>query len=238
MDTIFAHRGSSLEAPENTLPAFQLALEQGCKAIEFDVQLTMDEELIVCHDEKIDRTTDGTGYIKDQTLASLKHRDAGSWFAREFQGTKLPTLEEVLAICQKDTLINIEIKNIPIFYKGIEEKTVSQIKRFDFDENTIVSSFDHKALMKVQQLNPKIKIGVLLANRLIDPWNYIKQTGLNAYSIHPVYTFVDEHLIEQSHEAGFKVYPFTVDKRKTYEYLKSMGTDGIFTNIPTRFLNR
>jgi glycerophosphoryl diester phosphodiesterase len=237
MDTIFAHRGSSLEAPENTLPAFQLALEQGCKAIELDVQLTMDEELIVCHDEKIDRTTDGTGYIKDQTLASLKHRDAGSWFSDQFQGVKLPTLEEVLAICYQDIVINIEIKNIPFFYKGIEEKVLQTIRRFGFVENTIISSFDHHALLCVQHLQPNQKIGVLLANQLIDPWGYLENAKLHAFSIHPLYSFVNEEFVRQSHQVGYKVIPFTVDDRKVYQGLKSMGVDGIFTNIPSRFLD-
>jgi glycerophosphoryl diester phosphodiesterase len=236
MDTIFAHRGASLEAPENTLPAFELALQQGCQAIELDVQLTRDEQLVVCHDETIDRTTDGTGYIMAQTLASLKHRDAGSWFSKEFQGTKMPTLEEVFAICHRDVLINVEIKNIPIFYQGIEEKIVSLIRRFGFEENTIVSSFDHEALLVTQELQPKLKIGVLLANRLIEPWRYIKQAKLQAYSIHPIYTFVDERFLVQSHNAGLKVFPFTVDDRKDFEWLSGLGVDGIFTNIPARFL--
>jgi glycerophosphoryl diester phosphodiesterase len=230
MTIIFAHRGASLEAPENTLPAFELALQQGCRAIELDVQLTRDEQLVVCHDERVDRTTDGTGLIIDQTLASLKHRDAGSWFSMDFHETRLPTLEEVFAVCHRDVLINVEIKNIPIFYQGIEEKIVSLIRRFGFEENTIVSSFDHEALLTIQELEPKLKIGVLLANRLIDPWSYIKHSKLQAYSIHPVYTFVDERFVTQSHNAGYKIFPFTVDERKDFEWLKGLGVDGIITN--------
>lgn len=236
MSIIFAHRGASSEAPENTLPAFQRAIDQGCKAIELDVHLTRDEELIVCHDETIDRTTDGTGYIIDQTLTSLQQRDAGSWFSEEFEGTRLPRLDEVLEICHDQIVINIEIKNIPFIYKGIEEKILQTIRRFGFLENTIISSFDHHALLRVQYLQSNMKIGVLLANHLIDLWGYLKNAKLHAYSIHPVYTFVDDEFVQKCHKAGYKVFPFTVDDRKVYQDLKLMDIDGIFTNIPARFL--
>jgi glycerophosphoryl diester phosphodiesterase len=236
MSVIFAHRGASSEAPENTLPAFQRAIEQGCRAIELDVHLTRDGELIVCHDETIDRTTDGTGYIRDQTLFSLQQRDAGSWFSDEFQGTRLPTLDEVLEICHDEILINIEIKNIPFIYKGIEEKTLQTIRHFGFLENTIISSFDHHALLRVQYLQPNMKLGVLLANHLIDPWGYLKNAKLHAYSIHPLYTVIDDEFVLQSHKYGYQVFPFTVDERKVYQDLKMLGVDGVFTNIPLRFL--
>lgn len=236
MSIIFAHRGASSVAPENTLPAFQRAINQGCKAIELDVHLTRDEELIVCHDETIDRTTDGTGYIRDQTLSSLQQRDAGSWFSDEFQGTRLPTLYEVLEICHDQILINIEIKNIPFIYKGIEEKALQTIRHFGFLENTIISSFDHHALLRVQYLQPNMKLGVLLANHLIDPWGYLKNAKLHAYSIHPLYTLIDDEFVLQSHKYGYQVFPFTVDERKEYQNLIMLGVDGVFTNIPSRFL--
>lgn len=236
MSIIFAHRGASADAPENTLPAFQKAIDQGCRAIELDVHLSKDEELVVCHDETIDRTTDGTGYIRDQTLSSLQQRDAGLWFSADFHGIRLPKLDEVLEICHQNVLINIEIKNIPFTYKGIEEKILKTIRRFGFLENTIISSFDHHALKRVQDLQFNMKLGILLANHLIDPWGYIKNAKLHAYSIHPLYNFVDEEFVQESHKAGYQVFPFTVDDRKVYQDLRQMGVDGIFTNIPARFL--
>lgn len=236
MSIIFAHRGASSDAPENTLPAFQMAIEQGCKAIELDVHLSKDEELIVCHDETIDRTTDGTGYIRDQALFSLQQRDAGLWFSDNFEGTRIPKLDEVLEICNDHILINIEIKNIPFIYKGIEEKILTTIRRFGFLENTIISSFDHHALRRVQDLQSNMKLGILLANHLIDPWGYIKNAKLHAYSIHPLYTFVNDEFVQESHKAGYQVFPFTVDDRNVYQGLKLMGVDGIFSNIPARFL--
>lgn len=236
MDFIFAHRGASFEAPENTIPAFQKALEQMCTAIELDVHCTKDGKLIVCHDEQINRTTDGTGYIQEQTLVELKKRDAGTWFDERFQGTTLPTLEEVLGLCTKEIWINIEIKNVPFFYKGIEEKVMKALRYFNFGDNSIISSFDHYALKKVQEIEPKTKIGVLFGDHLIQPWNYIKMVGLNAFSIHPLASSVTHEYVQQSHQAGFKVFAYTVDERKTFQSLKDMQMDGIFTNIPARFL--
>lgn len=118
MRTIFAHRGVSSEAPENTLPAFRLALDQGCKAIELDVQLTKDHQLVVFHDDKLERTTNGEGYLKDFTLSELKQKDAGKWYSEEFQGVQIPTLREVLELVDRNILVNIEIKNVPFFLSG------------------------------------------------------------------------------------------------------------------------
>jgi glycerophosphoryl diester phosphodiesterase len=237
METIFAHRGLSSEAPENTLPAFQLAIEEGCGALELDVQLTRDGHLVVFHDDQLSRTTDGEGFIKDKTLQELKELDAGSWFSSNFAGTRIPTLEEVFKLCSKEILINVEIKNVPFFYKGIETEVIDTIKRFGYLENTIVSSFDHQALAITQQKEPKVKIGILLGDRLMDPWKYIQGSGLHAFSIHPLFTFVDSWFIQRSHHIGLKVYPYTVDDPIVFEDLKSIGTDGVFTNTPTHFLS-
>lgn len=236
MEIIFAHRGASFEAPENTLPAFELALKQGCKAIELDVHLTKDGQIVVCHDDDIERTTDGMGLIKEMTLEELRQRDAGSWFSEEYEGSRIPTLGEVLALCHQDITINIEIKNVPYFHQGIEAKVIEEIKKHDFMQNTIISSFDHQALLRTQHIAPDVKLGVLLANHLIEPWKYIEYSGIKAYSIHPICTFVDEAFMHACHQAGFKVFPFTVDERRMYQYLDELKVDGIFTNIPARFL--
>jgi len=235
MDVIFAHRGASFDAPENTLPAFELALQQGSKAIEFDVHLTKDGEIVVCHDDEIQRTTDGTGYIFEQTLDELKERDAGSWFAPEFAGTKIPTLDEVLQKCSKDIFINIEIKNVPIFHQGIEEKIIEKLHSYQYIDNVVISSFDHTALLRVQQLEPKLKLGILFGDHLVEPWNYVKSTGIKAYSVHPIFTFVTKEWVEKFHHMGMKIFAYTVDDRKYYEMLDQIGIDGIFTNIPARF---
>ncbi|WP_026691121.1 glycerophosphodiester phosphodiesterase [Alteribacter aurantiacus] len=234
----FAHRGASLDAPENTLAAFQLAIENNAHGIELDVHFSKDNKIIVCHDDNIKRTTNGKGWIKDFTSEELRSFDAGSWFSSTFAGEKLPYLEEVLALCKSDTIINIEIKNVPFFHKGIEERVLQEVKRFGLEEQTVISSFDHESLLTVQELNPYIKKGLLLYNNFIDLWGYIKHSGLQVESIHPPYTFVDERFMEKSHSMGYKVMPYTVDDVKVVNQLENLNVDGLFTNNLTLIRNK
>ncbi|AXF55531.1 glycerophosphodiester phosphodiesterase family protein [Salicibibacter kimchii] len=117
-----AHRGYSREAPENTFAAFRRAIEKGASGIELDVHVSKDGELVVMHDDDVSRTTNGKGLVRDMTASELKRLDAGSWFGEPYRGEEVPFLEEVLHFVPPEVLINIEIKNIPIFYEGIEKK--------------------------------------------------------------------------------------------------------------------
>lgn len=144
---IYGHRGASQYAPENTLASYNRAIEMGADGIEIDVHKSKDGHLIVCHDERVDRTTNGQGYIKDLILKEIKSLDAGSWFSKEFSGEKIPLLEEVLEFVKdKDILLNIELKNGPIFYDGIEDELIRLVRVFNLVENTIISSFNHYSL--------------------------------------------------------------------------------------------
>lgn len=122
------------------------------------------------------------------------------------------------------------------FYQGIEELIVQEIEAFGFEQNTIISSFDHHALQKVQALQPRLKLGVLFYDHLLEPWSYVKQSGLNAYSIHPLFTFVNETFVQKCHAEGYQVIPYTVDERWIFERLCEMGIDGVFTNRPKSFI--
>src|SRR5699024_3888843 len=149
----FAHRGSLTEAPENTLSAVQKALEQKAKAIELDVQLTKDDELIVIHDHHLRRFTKQTSKrIKDLTVKEIKNLDIGSAFSPAFKGEIFVMLDEILAMCPKVILLNSAIKNIPVIYKGIEEKLLNCLERHQRLNHTIVSSFDPVALQNIQEL--------------------------------------------------------------------------------------
>ena len=232
----FAHRGSLTEAPENTLSAVQKALEHGAKAIELDVQLTKDDELIVIHDHHLRRFTKQTSKrIKDLTVKEIKNLDIGSAFSPAFKGETLATLDEILALCPKEVLLNIEIKNIPVIYKGIEEKLLHCLERHQRLNHTIVSSFDHVALQNIQELNADVKVGVLFYYRMIKPWEYIKNSGLKAYSIHLNDVTVDEETIKRSHDAGLKIYAYTVNEFSRYKELIEAGMDGVFSNNPDIF---
>ncbi|MEN1967758.1 glycerophosphodiester phosphodiesterase family protein [Lentibacillus sp. N15] len=232
----FAHRGSLTEAPENTLPAFQKAMGHGAQALELDVQLTKDQQLIICHDHKLSRfNKEAVGLIKDFTLAEIKNIDVGSAFSEEYQGTTLITLDELLEICPSDLLLNIEIKNIPVIYPGIERLLLNCLQRHNRLDNVIISSFDHVALANVQQLAPDMPLGMLFYYRILRAWEYVKASGLRIQSIHPNQVYVDQTFVQECKRLGYKVYPYTVNAVERYKELLSFGVDGVFSNEPGIF---
>ncbi len=140
---VIAHRGFSTKSPENTLAGFQLALELGAAGIELDVHLSKDQHIVVCHDEKVDRTTDGKGLITALTIEELKTLDAGSWYAPNYTGEKNPCLSEVLDIVKgSEKVVNIELKNAIIDYPNLEKEVVTLVQQYDMDDQVIISSFN------------------------------------------------------------------------------------------------
>jgi glycerophosphoryl diester phosphodiesterase len=223
------HRGASGHAPENTLSSFHKAIEMGADSIELDVHLSKDGEVIVMHDPKVDRTTNGTGYIKDLTLAELKQLDAGKLFAG-FQGEKIPTLQEVFDITKGKATYVIEIKNGPIFYSGIEEKLVEIIERNHLEDDVIVIAFYHPSLKKIKELNPCIKVGILFVGAFIDPWSVAAQVGADA--LHPMYEYVTEEFVAEAHKRGYVVHPWTINDSRQLELWHKYGVDGIASDYP------
>ncbi|WP_077706342.1 glycerophosphodiester phosphodiesterase [Virgibacillus dokdonensis] len=229
----FAHRGSLKEAPENTLPAFHKAISHGAKAIELDVQLTKDKHLVVCHDHKLTRLNPVADMrITDLTLHELKQIDIGSTFSQSYVGVTVPTLSEVLDYIPRNIFLNIEIKNIPVIYNGIEELLIQCLFDYNRLENVLVSSFDHLALKTVQEIAPTLPLGMLFYYRFINPWDYVEKSGLNISSIHPNHVYIEKHFIEQCHNKGYQVYPFTVNNKKRFNELVTYGVDGVFSNNP------
>jgi glycerophosphoryl diester phosphodiesterase len=159
---IIAHRGASAYAPENTMAAFKKALEMKAGGIEIDVHLTKDGYPVVVHDEKLGRTSNGTGLIKDKTLEELKELDFGSWFSEEFKNQSIPTLDEVMElISTENILFNIELKSGAVLYHDIERIVVDMVKEYEMEERVIISSFNHYSLLEVKKIAPEIKIGFL-----------------------------------------------------------------------------
>lgn len=231
---IIAHRGASGEAPENTLAAFQLGLKQGCDGIELDVHLTKDGQIAVIHDENIKRTTDGEGLIREMTTAELKKYDAGSWFSNKYKGEKIPLLEEVFELVPKEILINIEIKNIPSFYVGIEEKLLNLLVRYDRVNTVIVSSFDHQCLHRLKKQNRNIKIGLLYFENLVDHAGFAKLFGLPVESLHPDQRALRAEDVRIAIENGLKVYTWTCNSEENMKRMIDYGVSGIITNYPAR----
>jgi glycerophosphoryl diester phosphodiesterase len=232
---IFGHRGARGHAPENTMAAFRFALEMGCDGIELDIQLTKDGRVVVCHDHTIDRTSNGSGWLVKYTFNELRELDFGSWFDSRFHGERIPTLREVLQWASTTPLrVNIEIKNGPVIYDGIEEKTIALVRECRMKDRVIVSSFFHPSLMKVKQLEPDITTGLLFASRPIDPWLQLRSTDTDY--LHPHWHYVDAGWTTGIRPKGAKVLTWTVNEPEEWNFIKDSGVDGIFTDFPDRFV--
>ncbi|WP_392486787.1 glycerophosphodiester phosphodiesterase [Haloimpatiens sp. FM7315] len=228
-----AHRGASGYAPENTIAAFKKAIEMGADGIELDVHLSKDNELIVMHDEMINRTTNEKGLIKDFTLAELKKLDAGSWFGVKFKNERIPTLEEVLILVKTTPLfLNIEIKAGYRMYKGIEEKVLALLEKHNMINRSIISSFDHYSLVKIKQLNPKIKTGMLYSASLFEPWQYAK--SIKSDALHPYYITLNKDFILNAYINGLAINTYTVNDEDVMTKLSRGRVSGIITNYPDK----
>lgn len=233
---VFAHRGFSSITPENTSVAFQQALQAGADGIELDVHMTADGELVVIHDETVDRTSNGTGWVKNLTLSQLKELDLGSWFSPQFAGETIPTLAETLEqVVDSSLVINIELKNNIVQYAGLEERLVKEVERFGMADRVILSSFNHYSLRHLHLYRPHIQLGALYQLGIFEPWVYAKHLGVQA--IHPFYPAAPEMIIHECHKHGIQVRPYTVDDPKVMKVLLAAGVDAIITNVPDQLLH-
>ncbi len=232
---IWAHRGASGQAPENTLAAFKLAVTQGADGVELDVQQTADGVVVVAHDEDCRRVTGLPGSIQHLTLQELHQRNF-SWYWPEFGWHALPTLEEVFDLLKPGNLsINIELKNNQVLYPGLEEKVLNQIKAQQMQDRVLISSFNHYSLLTVQKLCQEMKLsipcGLLYDNGLVEPWIYARRIG--AAAIHPHYANLRiPDFVEKSHAAGIAVHVWTVDQPDHQLAAFRLGVDALITNNP------
>lgn len=229
---VIAHRGAAGEAPENTLAAFRLGLEQGCDGFELDIHLTKDGEIVVIHDPTLNRTTNGKGAVAEQTLAEVRQYDAGGWFHESFAGERVPTLEEVFDLAPAELLINVEIKGG--IGRGVEEALVGLLRRKSRLDTVVVSSFDYKSLAALKKLEPSVKIGLLYDNRLAYHWKLPAVAGIEVYSLHMSMKRLDREDAEDAKQHGYAVYPWTVNDADKMRLAISYGVDGIITDYPGR----
>jgi glycerophosphoryl diester phosphodiesterase len=234
---VFAHRGISGHFPENTMAAFQAALEAGADGIELDVQMAKDGMLVIIHDEKVDRTTGGTGYIKDMTFEEILQLDAGSWFAEVNAGETIPDLEKFLkwaAMEGNELLINIELKNDLIVYPGMEKKVIDLILKYGLEQRVIISSFNAESLRRVRDYHSTIQTGYLIEGIPENTLDMAKNIG--ADSIHCEEKFALSELGRKAMEAGFPLRVYTVNDENRSEFLTNAGVEVIMTDFPERFL--
>ncbi|NMO96504.1 glycerophosphodiester phosphodiesterase [Paenibacillus lemnae] len=227
----FAHRGSSAICPENTMAAFHKALEQGATGIETDVQMSRDGRLVLIHDEMLNRTTSGKGLVKDHSWSEIGQLDAGSWFHEDFQGEKVPSLEQLLDFTRdKGTIVNIELKNGVVLYPGLEERVIECVRQYGMEERVIISSFNHYALVKCKALAPEISTGILYMEGLYEVWDYAQTVGADA--LHAFKYAVLPEWVEQARSKGLVYHPFTVNDAKEMMHLMQAGVAGIITDFP------
>ncbi|MBM7647419.1 glycerophosphoryl diester phosphodiesterase [Bacillus ectoiniformans] len=230
-----AHRGAAGYAPENTMAAFDKAMEMKADYIEIDVQRSKDGELVVIHDHTVDRTTDGTGYIKDLTFDQIRELDAGSFKGEEFKGEKVPTFEEVLDTYHGKIGILIELKS-PELYPGMEEQVAEELKERKLDqpqnEKTILQSFNFESMKKMDELLPKVPIGVLTSSKLDTTPEALKEFAQYADYFNPSYSLVTEDLVDQVHAEGMQISSWTVRSPETAEFLLKMNVDAIISDYP------
>ena len=227
---VFGHRGAMGYAPENTFASFERAIELGADAIELDVHLTADGEVVVIHDAFLDRTTNGDGLVGQKTLAELKTLDAGVHFGPEFAGQRIPTLGEVLAWARGKGVIDVEIKGGSWPYAGIEARVVELIRAHEMVDQTIVISFDHPTVARVKSLAPEIAAGALWNCRPVDPVAVARAAGADA--IMPQWPYCDAETVERAHAAGLSVNPWTANEPEVVEHLIGLGVDSICSNYP------
>ncbi|TYS19071.1 glycerophosphodiester phosphodiesterase [Rossellomorea vietnamensis] len=233
MTLIFAHRGSAGTHPENTMEAFMEGERAGADGMELDVQLTKDGEVVVIHDETVDRTTNGKGFIKDLTLKEIKKLDASFKFKKLLQKVRIPTLKEVFDWMKTNEMIcNIELKNGIIPYPQLEEKVLSLIEEYGYQDRTIISSFNHYSIVHCYRLNPEVEIAPLYSNGLFMPWVYAQ--SINAKAIHPNVKVAPDALIIDSMKAGIAVRPYTINSEVLIERLFAIQCSAIITDYPEK----
>lgn len=229
---IIAHRGASSLAPENTFASFDKALNVGADGIEFDLQLSKDNVPVVIHDESLERTTTGQGMVYDYNLAELKSFDAGSWFAKEFSGEKIPTLDELFNRYENSNLLfNLELKNSMIDNQDLEKAVLKSVAEFNLGKRVVISSFNHQSLVRCKGLNPHILTGMLYFEELDTPWE--RALSLGCYSVHPFFYYLQAaEVIEGFKKHKLPMYTWTVNDPEQMQYLVKNEIDAIITDYP------
>ena len=239
MTFIFAHRGYSAKYPENTMLSFKKAEKTGAHGIELDVQLSKDGEVMVIHDEKLNRTTNGNGFVKDldcQELKKLRIISKNPFLRKE----SIPTLREVLEWLAHNQLIcNIELKNNVIRYEGMEDKVIELVRKYQLTKRIILSSFNHESVAQCIKIAPEIETALIISQKMsqkIDKsWEYASSMGAKGF--HPKYTSLTDEVLKKSLENGICVRPYTVNNEKDMLRLFQAGCTAFFTDEPVLALS-
>ncbi len=228
-----AHRGAAGTRPEHTRSAFLRALEIGVDMIEFDVHLTKDGKLVVIHDHELARTTPAQGAVREHTLAELQQIDAGAWFAPDYAGETILSLEDVLTLTKGKTRLNVEIKAPESDWSGVSEQLLASLRRHDSLDSTVVSCFDPGALQNLRRASSAIALGMLWAQPdLEEAWRWCAE--INAVNIHPYWRLANAESVQAAHARGLQVLVWTVNAEDDMRDMLKAGVDGIISDFPER----
>lgn len=230
---IFAHRGASVYAPENTLAAFELALRQGADGIEMDAKLTSDGQVVLFHDLTLERTTGMEGKLAAFTLAELQRLDAGSHFDIAFRGETIPTLDDTFSALAQQIYFNVELTNYASIFDDLPDRVADLVKKHHLEDWVMFSSFNPIALIRIRRRLPQTPIGLLALpgaqGRAARSWlGYL----LSYQALHPWHKDTDAALVRRIHRRGGVVNAYTVNLPEDMMRLMETGADGIFTDDP------
>jgi len=246
-----AHRGASGYAPEHTMPAYEMGHKKfKADYIEIDLQMTKDGQLIAMHDETVDRTTDGTGAVKDKTLQEIKKLDAGSWFnevnpslaRKEYAGLKVPTLEEIFSTYGKHANYYIETKS-PEVYPGMEEKLLNTLKAYDLSSDRVkpgqvlIQSFSEASLQKVKAMDPNVPLIQLMEANEVKALTNDRLTAIRQYAVGvgPSFKALTRENVSAIRAHDLLLHPYTVNEKADMVRMLDYGVTGVFTNYADRF---
>lgn len=238
MIQVQAHRGASAYAPENTLPAFELAVRMKADGVENDIHLTTDYRYVVCHDDEIARTSTGTGRISESNYEYLSRFDFGVKFGKEFEGTKIPLLEEFMETVKDMEVINIELKTPfnPEDRKKAFTLLHDIIVSYNCLEKSMISSFDHDILKELRELFPKLRTSLLYGHVLSPEETVAMVKKYNASFIHPALSCLTKAIVDECRRNGIGCNVWTVDSPEDIMKAIEMEPTGIITNVPDRVL--
>lgn len=228
---VFAHRGASGTHPENTVAAFNEALRLGVEAVEFDVRLSADRQMIICHDATVDRTSDGNGEIRRLSLAQIKELDAGGWFGAEFAGERFLTLAETLDLLVGNVRLNVHIKVDDYDRELLAPLVARELVQRNLYTRAFIAA-DQLALALVRRVDARLDI----CNLSVEPYqNYIlRSRALECRILQPGNAATDQALVTEAHRHDMQVNPFYADDEEEMERLIECGVDGILTNEPAK----
>ncbi len=229
----YAHRGFSGAYPENTMLAFEQALKAGCEGIEFDVHLSRDGEVVILHDETVDRTSHQSGTVKDMTYAELQQVDVSYRFGGQYGVQRIPTLREYFELVQeRDIVTNLELKTGVYEYPGIEAAVYEQIRAYHMEKKVVISSFNHHSVLRMKALAPELACGFLSDTWILDVGDYVESYGVEAY--HPEFHMLTVKALADLKAHSIQINTWTVNQPEDIRHMIALGVDGIISNYPDR----